>query len=180
MWNSDLYGKYNTYIFNLITKAWVWIKKPAFCADLTCPIPCVIEVYCKCANFMLSLPGRRWAVFIVGVGVVIVDIFPCKNRRAGWTAHGCRHKCIDEVSTSLFHYPPCFIHHLHWTWRKTNNIMQKKTSFIRCRSFILSIKSKEPITTKSFKQGKIGDTCYLFLQKYTFIKSFDVLSSLKV
>lgn len=86
--------------------------------DLTCPVSCVVEVHCKRTYFMLSLPGRRRTVLIVSVSVVVVNILPRKNRGARWAAHGCCHKGIDEMSTSVLHDPPCFIHHLHRTWKK--------------------------------------------------------------
>lgn len=84
--------------------------------DLTCPISCVVEVHCKRTYFMLSLPGWRRAVLIVSVSVMVVDVLPRKNRGTRWAAHGCCNKGIDEMSTSMFHDPPCFIHHLHRPW----------------------------------------------------------------
>lgn len=86
--------------------------------DLTCPVPCIVEVHCKGVYFMLSLPGWRRTVLIVGVSVVVVDVLPRQDRGARWAAHGCCHKGIDEMSTSVFHDTSCFIHHLHRTWKR--------------------------------------------------------------
>lgn len=102
--------------------------------DLTCPVSCVVEVHCKCTRFMLSLPGWRRTVLIVSVSVVVVDVLPCKNRGARWAAHGCCHEGIDEMSTSMFHDPPCFIHHLHRTWKKKTTLENFLVSVTRAKS----------------------------------------------
>lgn len=86
--------------------------------DPTCPVSCVVEVHSERTYFMLSLPGWRRAVLIVSVSVVVVDVLPRQNRGARRAAHGCCHEGIDEMSTSMFHDPPCFIHHLHRPWKK--------------------------------------------------------------
>lgn len=64
---------------------------------------------------MLSLPGWRRTVLIVGVSVVVVDILARQDRGARGAAHGRCHKGIDEMSTSVLHDTSCFIHHLHRT-----------------------------------------------------------------
>lgn len=83
--------------------------------DLTCPVPCIVEVHCKGTYFVLGLPGWRRTVLIVSVSVVVVDVLPRQDRGAGWAAHGRCHKGVDEMGTSVLHDTSCFIHHLHRT-----------------------------------------------------------------
>lgn len=47
--------------------------------SLTCSVPSVIEIHGKGAGLVSSLPGRRRAVLVVGVDVVVVHILPSQH-----------------------------------------------------------------------------------------------------
>lgn len=49
---------------------------------LTCSVSSVVEINGKGARLMLSLPGRRGTVLVVGVRVVVVDVLPSQHGRA--------------------------------------------------------------------------------------------------
>lgn len=88
------------------------------CCLLTCPVAWIVEVNSKSVRFMVGLPGRWWAVLVVGVGMVVVHIFPSQNGRSRRAAHRSGGKRIGEVSASLHHYALCFVHGLHWAFRE--------------------------------------------------------------
>lgn len=67
---------------------------------------------------MLGLPGGRRAVLVVGVGVVVVGVFPRQHGGAWRTAHGRGDKRIGKVCSTLFHDPPGLIHDLHGAWMR--------------------------------------------------------------
>lgn len=64
-------------------------------------------------GFMVGLPGWRGAVLIVGVGVMVVHIFPCQYCGSRRAAHRSGGKRIGEMGAGLHHYTPCFVHGLH-------------------------------------------------------------------
>ena len=88
--------------------------RPPAAAWLTCPVARAVEIHGKSAALMLCLPGGRGAVFIVGVGVVVVNVLPGEDGGARGAAHG-RHEGIDEVRPALLHNAPRLVHHLHGT-----------------------------------------------------------------
>ncbi len=88
------------------------------CCLLTRPVAWIVEVNSKSVRFMVGLPGRGWAVLIVGVGMVVVHIFPSQDGRSRRTAHRSGGKRIGEVSASLHHYTLCFVHGLHRAFRE--------------------------------------------------------------
>lgn len=90
---------------------------------LTCPVAWIVEVDGKSVWFMVGLPGRWWAVLVVGVRVVVVHIFPSQDGGSRRAAHRSGGKRIGEVGAALHHYALCFVHGLHGAFReKTGNI----------------------------------------------------------
>ena len=89
--------------------------RPPAAAWLTCPVARAVEIHDKGAALMLCLPGGRGAVFIVGVGVVVVHVLPGEDGGARGAAHGRGHEGIDEVRPALLHDAPRLVHHLHGT-----------------------------------------------------------------
>lgn len=83
----------------------------ALCS-LTCPVAGVVEVDSKRTRFVLRLPGRRGAVLVVGVSVVVVDVLARQHGRPWRAAHGCGDKGVGESCASVFHDFAGFIHYL--------------------------------------------------------------------
>lgn len=50
------------------------VNKTLHFSSPTCPVSSVVEIDGKGARFVLCLPGRRGAVLVVGVSVVVVDV----------------------------------------------------------------------------------------------------------
>lgn len=78
----------------------------------TCPVAGVVEIDGKRTRFVLSLPGRRGAVLVVGVSVVVVDVLARQHGGPWRAAHGCGDKSVGERCASVFHYFAGFIHDL--------------------------------------------------------------------
>lgn len=78
----------------------------------TCPVAGVVEIDSKRTRFVLCLPGRRGAVLVVGVSVVVVDVLARQHGGAWRAAHGCGDKSVGESCASVFHNFAGFIHHL--------------------------------------------------------------------
>lgn len=83
-----------------------------FGSSPTCPVAGVVEVNRKGAWLVLSLPRWGWAVLVVCVGVVVMDVLSRQHGRPWWAAHGRGDESIDEVHAAIFHYFTRFVHHL--------------------------------------------------------------------
>ena len=78
----------------------------------TCPVAGVVEVDGEGARLVLRLPGRRGAVLVVGVGVVVVDVLPRQHGGARRAAHGRGHKGVGEAGAAVLHDLARLVHHL--------------------------------------------------------------------
>lgn len=78
----------------------------------TCPVAGVVEIDSKRTRFVLGLPGRRGAVLVVGVSVVVVDVLARQHGGPWRAAHGCGDKSVGERCPSIFHDFAGFIHNL--------------------------------------------------------------------
>lgn len=78
----------------------------------TCPVAGVVEIDSKRTRFVLCLPGRRGAVLVVGVSVVVVDVLARQHGGPWRAAHGCGDKSVGESCASVFHDFAGFIHYL--------------------------------------------------------------------
>ena len=86
--------------------------RPPSAAWLTCPVARAVEIHGKSAALMLCLPGGRGAVFIVGVGVVVVNVLPGEDGGARGAAHGRGHEGIGEGGPPTLHNLSGFVHDL--------------------------------------------------------------------
>ena len=82
---------------------------------------------------MLCLPGGRGAVFVVGVGVVVVDVLPGEDGGARGAAHGRGHEGVDEVGPALLHDAPRLVHHLHGTCNQSEEVRRGPADLQRVR-----------------------------------------------
>ena len=79
----------------------------------TCPVASIAQVGAKVASLVCLLPHDGGAVLVVGVSVVVVCVHPCQHGAAGWTAHGCGHKCIVEVRPTRTQQAVSLRHEVH-------------------------------------------------------------------
>lgn len=69
-------------------------------------------------RLVVGLPRGGGAVFIVGVGVVVVHVLPGQDGGAGRAAHGCGRESVGEMRAALLHDASSFVHGLHGAWEK--------------------------------------------------------------
>lgn len=81
-------------------------------STFTCSVASVVKIHSKSPRFMHRLPGRRRAVLIVGVDIVVVHILSGEHGGPGGAAHGGSHKSVGEGGPPMLHNLSCFVHDL--------------------------------------------------------------------
>lgn len=86
-------------------------------STFTCSVASVVKIHSKSPRFMHRLPGRRRAVLIVGVDIVVVHILSGEHGGPGGAAHGGSHKSVGEGGPPMLHNLSCFVHDLQGPWK---------------------------------------------------------------